>query len=284
MTCTRKVHAGWSILLNYEWIHDQIDKKSLPAGAKLFHESIISDEPPINNNINKTVMLIHSEFSNRTSCRGISRTLLENYKSSEVYKDDQPFMCLLVDLRGHGGSLTEDYDDPHTVTTATGDIIDLVGSVFSKYVQQPQVVIGMGTLGSAVAANYLSTTLSGGMSENSHSELSGEGAIRVPNDTLLLPEYSPEVDDDEEGECDDETALLLEESAKEFNQTKLPDIYAHISELSIEEIKSITKNDTQYVKIHEMSGKADEGDKKTNISALIDSIVISNQKDSDSPS
>jgi hypothetical protein len=279
LICTRNVHATWSILLNYEWIHDQIDEKSLPVGAILLHQSIIDEEPPINEKLTKTVMLIHSEFSNRTSCREVARTLLASYKSSKFYKEEQPFVCLLVDLRGHGGSVAEDYDAPHTVATATGDIIDLVGSIFDgKYIQQPHVVIGMGSLGSAVAANYLSSTLAGGMTENSHSELSGEGAIRVPTDTLLLPEYIPEVDEDEQEECDQDASLSLDESATIFNKTTLPDIYAHVSELSIEDIQRITKHDTRYVKIHEMGGKINEAGLTANIAALIDSIVISNQE------
>ena len=49
-------------------------------------------------------MILHSEFANKTACRSVARTLVENYRTSKYYDEDQPFVCLLVDLRGHGDS------------------------------------------------------------------------------------------------------------------------------------------------------------------------------------
>jgi hypothetical protein len=146
-------------------------------------------------------------------------------------------------------------------------------------VQQPRVVIGLGKVGSAVAANYLRGCLNGGTTENTHSEMSGEGALLVPRDTLLLPDYSPS-DEGFPAAADEDCSMQLATAAEDFLQSDMPDIGLLIAELDVEAIKGQSEVPS-HVRLHEMNGREDDADAKGNIESQIDDILLSNILGSD---
>ena len=88
---------------------------------------------------------------------------------------------------GSGGSDGDDYDAPHTVETATEDVLTLVQSVCPSS-SVPDCIVAFGILGRAMAMQYANkTSKEGGMTQNSHSEVTGSGAVPCPKYIFLLP-------------------------------------------------------------------------------------------------
>lgn len=88
---------------------------------------------------------------------------------------------------GSGGSDGDDYDAPHTVETATEDVLTLVQSVCPSS-SVPDCIVAFGILGRAMAIQYANkSSKEGGMTQNSHSEVTGSGAVPCPKYIFLLP-------------------------------------------------------------------------------------------------
>ena len=91
--------------------------------------------------------------------------------------------------RGCGGSNADDYEPPHSVQSATEDVITLIQSICpSKYVRPPSIIVGFGALGKAMALSYLDATAAkGAVTKSTHSEISGYGSVPQPTCIVLLP-------------------------------------------------------------------------------------------------
>lgn len=61
----------------------------------------ISDDPSTGINV-RTVLILHSQFTNRSGGRSLARNIVSAVGSKEC-------QCLLVDIRGHGHSDADDY-------------------------------------------------------------------------------------------------------------------------------------------------------------------------------
>lgn len=94
--------------------------------------------------------------------------------------------------RGCGGSDGDDYAAPHTIQNASEDVLTLVQSVCAfPYTKQPFIVVAYGSLGKALAHYYADWTVNqGGVTANTHSEVSGEGAV-VPPEHIILFDAPP---------------------------------------------------------------------------------------------
>jgi pimeloyl-ACP methyl ester carboxylesterase len=113
------------MLLDYEFVHDRTKVQDFRGG-------VFDEEPPqldATCENTTTVMLLHGEFANKSSCRGMARGLLRRYRKGPHYNKDKPIVCLLVDLRGHGASDAHDYSEPHDVPAATDDVMDLIAGI-----------------------------------------------------------------------------------------------------------------------------------------------------------
>lgn len=93
------------------------------------------------------------------------------------------FIC-----RGCGDSDGDDYAPPHTIQNAAEDVLTLVQAACAfPYTKQPFVIVAYGTLGKALAHYYADWTINqGGVTANTHSEVSGEGAVIPPEHIVLL--------------------------------------------------------------------------------------------------
>ena len=121
--------------------------------------------------------------------------------------------------RGSGSSCADDYDPPHSVQTATEDVITLIQTICPEhYVQQPCAVVGVGVLGGALARCYYHMTSSkGAVTTKTHSEISGFGSVTAPKYLLLLEKLQESVIK-ETVKNNSEIATLLQVSAKEYSQ------------------------------------------------------------------
>lgn len=184
----RSVHAVWTVMLDHEWIEK--DEESIDSYSILSEPLIIRDSKP-----RDTVLLLHDNRCNRQLCRPMAQHIVQTTPS---------YRCLLVDIRGHGFSDADNFDKPHSVASATADIIDLIASISTGgYVSQPKVVIGFGSLGSSLALSYLEFTRKGLTTMRTHSEISGKGAIATPSYLFLIdsPSY-PSIDVKDQALCD----------------------------------------------------------------------------------
>lgn len=95
--------------------------------------------------------------------------------------------------RGSGKSDGDDYEPPHDIATSTEDVINLVQAVCpDPYVPSPDIVVGMGGLGGAIAHCYANLTRRRVRTTVTHSEISGAGAVRAPKAVVLLPDTPKE--------------------------------------------------------------------------------------------
>jgi len=171
---SRALHANWTVLLDHDFIFKGKDGETMIEDEPAYEAKRTYRGPPIS-----TILLLHDAFKTRNSCRLLSEALLmQDPKSQDI-------QLMLVDLRGHGNSEGSDYSPPHTVETATYDLMDMLSAV-CKPNETPKIVIGFGTLGGAVATQLFLNLKLGLTSSSTHCEVSGSGAILLPKQTLVL--------------------------------------------------------------------------------------------------
>lgn len=122
-------------------------------------------------------MIIHGAFGSLYDTRATAMKIIENSTPLNC-------QCLIVDLRGHGSSDIDDYEEPHSVLNAVNDVMEVV----QCFGIAPELVIASGgILPNMIALQYLERTLLGsGVPSSVSFETSGINAIIAPKHTLLM--------------------------------------------------------------------------------------------------
>lgn len=191
---------------------------------------ILSEEPNLKNDYNSTVLLIHGNYQSRIYCRELATQLLNGAQDSSL-------QCLSIDLRGHGDSEESDYDPPHTVVSACDDILTLISTLSPR--DQPKIVVGLDSLGCALALQYLYSTLSKTDSTFRHSEVGGSGAILPPRVTWLVPDLDSNQELIEQFffdtlVCDSVVSNELDNSAFYFFKEEYADLFKKIKNITLD--------------------------------------------------
>jgi pimeloyl-ACP methyl ester carboxylesterase len=149
------------MLLNHEWV--VLNKAGTLATVA---------QDPKYPSLGKTALFIHGAGGCLLDSRASAFRLVDSSSPSESWQ------CLLVDLRGHGGSDLDDYAEPHSLDELSNDVLECVVS----YGVAPDVVVAAGdSLSYLVALKYAQRTLAEGGAPSSLSyEASGEDAVPSP--------------------------------------------------------------------------------------------------------
>lgn len=127
-----------------------------------------------------TALCLHGEQMNRSHLRQMAYNIAKDNTEGSEYQ------VLSPDLRGHGDSDIDGYEPPHDVDTSCRDVQDLIHAVCIENVKQPRAVIGVGSVGIAMALRYCEAALKKETTASSHSELGGELTINMPETLILI--------------------------------------------------------------------------------------------------